>query len=260
MSPLLHRPPPSNSAEPFARNGHWRAESPLPGDLIRFLQTQCARQFAQIAVPRPWHYAELHNPWSRAAATFDSWGFLDLCQSPSLIEKVAKLIGPDLILFDSEWLPDRWQPVEAETALESDAHRFPVDPPCGVTALIGVGDAARATVHVDYQPSHPRAAGAHTDVLLGPGAVLFLGSRVPYRARAAGDAGVPNVYAVRYFPASSRYERDPTACAHRALTERYPLFNYARFPLWLVHGQDRAGNDFVTGFNVRAGYWTSAEW
>ena len=83
---------------------------------------------------------------------------------------------------------------------------------------------------------------------------------MPYCVRSVGDAGVPSAYAVRYFPASSRYDRDPTARAHRQLTERYPLFNYARFPLWLVHGQDLAGNDFVTGFNVRAGYWTSAEW
>jgi hypothetical protein len=245
MSPLLHR---------------LSAEARLPEHLLRFLEAERVRLCGQIAVPRPWHYAELHNPWSRAAATFDSWGFLDLCQSPSLIEKVATLIGPDIILFDSGWLPDRWQPVEAQTALESDAHRFPVDPPHGVTALIGVGDTARVTVHVDYRSSHPHAAGAHADAPLGPGAVLLLGSQVPYRVRAAGDAGVPGVYAVRYFPASSCYDRDPTARAHRALTERYPLVNYAKFPLWLVHGQDRAGNDFVTGFNVRAGYWTSAEW
>jgi hypothetical protein len=70
----------------------------------------------------------------------------------------------------------------------------------------------------------------------------------------------PVVYAIRYFSAHSRYERDPTSAVHRVLMERYPLINYAQMPLWLVHGQDRAGNDFVTGFNVRAGFWTGAGW
>lgn len=259
MSALL---PQRRDEAPGSTGLDW-AEARLPEHLLRFLEAESRRFAAQIAVPRPWHYAELHNPWSRAAATFDSWGFLDLCQSASLIANVATIIGPDIILFDSEWLPDPWQPLETEPALESDARRFPVDPPHGVTALIGVGHAARGAIHVDCRPAHALHADkecADLSLELGPGAVLMLGSRVPYRLRAAGDATVPGAYAVRYFPASSRYDRDPTAPAHRALTERYPLFNHARLPLWLVQGQDRAGNDFVTGFNVRAGYWTSAAW
>ena len=104
----------------------------LPAQAVRFLQLESARLSRQIAIPRPWHFAELHNPWARAAACYDSWGFLDLCQSAPLLDAIAGLIGEDLILFDSQWLPDRWQPCVPE--LESDAHRFPVDPPRGVTA------------------------------------------------------------------------------------------------------------------------------
>jgi hypothetical protein len=247
----------------FAQTGLWRAENHFPGHLIRFLQAESVRLNGQIDVPRPWHYAELHNPWARAAASYDSWGFLDICQSPTLIDTIATLIGTDIILFDSQWLPERRQLLDTASALESDAHRFPVDPPCGLTALIGFADTHPGMVRIDYQPpdhGHTADPQAYVSLDLKCGDVLFVDSGVPYRVRAAPETSIPTVYAVRYFPASSRYNRDPAAPGHRALTERYPLFNYAQMPLWLVHGQDQAGNDFVTGFNPRAGFWTSAKW
>jgi hypothetical protein len=252
-----------HSSKPPTSTGLQRAEAPLSEHLLAFLQAESARFFAQITVPRPWHYAEMHNPWSRAAAAFDSWGFLDICQSSGLIERIVTLIGPDIVLFDSQWLPDRSERFDNELALESDAHRFPVDPPSGLTVLIGVADAPQGTVRVHYRPSHLGHAcerRATASINLEAGAILFLESQVPYCVHVTCDSTVPSVYAVRYFPASSRYCRDPAAPVHRALTQRYPLLNYARMPLWLVHGQDRADNDFVTGFNARVGFWTSADW
>ncbi len=225
----------------------------LPAQAVRFLQLESARLYRQIAIPRPWHFAELHNPWARAAACYDSWGFLDLCQSAPLLDAIARLIGEDLILFDSQWLPDRWQPCVPE--LESDAHRFPVDPPRGVTALVAFTDPAGVTVRM--QTIDRRACVSHS---LPPGAVLLVEHQAPYQVQSARPDGPPTVYAARYFPASCRYNRDPTASVHCALTERYPLFNYAQMPLWLVRGEDRAENDFVTGFNVRAGFWSNANW
>jgi hypothetical protein len=221
----------------------------LPEQAVRFLRQESTRLCGSIKVPRPWHYAELHNPWARAASFYDSWGFLDLCQSPPLVDSVAKLIGGHIILFDSQWLPDPWQPPVTEFALESDAHRFAVDPPRGVTALIAFGEPA-VTVHLSGPVS----------LELEPGNILLVDFLTSYCVDSCGQEGLPTVYAVRYFPASSRYLRDPSAPVHRALTDRYPLFNYAQMPLWLVRGEDQARNDFVTGFNARAGFWTSANW
>jgi hypothetical protein len=252
----------SDPAEPLGWTGLRRAEARLPGNLVRFLQTQSARLLGRIDVPRPWHYAELHNPWSRAAAAYDSWGFLDLCQSPELVATVARLIGTDIILFDSQWLPSRFESQDAGCALESDAHRFPVEPPGGLTALVCFAGTQSGAGTVDYRPSHQHANPPQAAVSLDLecGDVVLVDCGVPYRVCSAPGNSLPTVYAIRYFAASSRYIRDPAAPVHRTLTERYPLFNYARMPLWLVHGQDRAGNDFVTGFDARAGFWTSAGW
>jgi hypothetical protein len=262
MSSLVHGPISPDPAEAFQRTGLWRAEAPLPEDPLRFLQAESARLFGQIDVPRPWHYAELHNPWSRAAAAYDSWGFLDICQSSTLIEMITRVIGTDIVLFDSQWFPNHWESVDAEPALESDAHRFPVDPLHGLTALICFADTQPGAIRFDYRSSHQRTNYSRTGAPpnLKRGDVVLVDCGLPYHVLSARESNLPTVYAIRYFSASSRYIRDPSARMHRALTERYPLFNYARMPLWLVNGQDRGGNDFVTGFNVRAGFWTNAGW
>lgn len=229
----------------------------LPEGAVRFLKRERARLCGQIEVPRPWHYAELHNPWSGAAAFYDSWGFLDLCQSSPLVQAIARQIGEDVILFDSQWLPDRWH--DPGVACESDAHRFAVDPPSGVTALIALTDGSKLALQSAFAPMM-RPFDRSVTIELDAGDVLLVGHEAAYRLESSSRDAPPVIYAVRYFAASSRYLRDPASSMQRALTERYPLLNYARMPLWLVHGEDRAQNDFVTGFNARAGFWTNARW
>ncbi|RME62516.1 MAG: hypothetical protein D6782_12040 [Alphaproteobacteria bacterium] len=184
--------------------------APPPPAWQAFLRDQAARLHAADVTPRPWHWRALHNPWSRAAALFDAWGFLDLCSDAALLQPVRTAIGDDIILFDSFWLPDPW-----DEGGNGDALFFPVAPLAGVTLLC------------DF------AAGAAA----GPG---------------------PTAFGARYFPATARYLRDPAHPAHMALMERLPWVNYAAMPLWLVAGEDRAGNDFVTGFNPRAAFWSEA--
>ena len=189
--------------------------------------------------------------WGRAGTAYDSWGFLDLCQSPLVLDLVTSLMGPDIVLFDSEWLPNPWR------SFESDAHRFAVDPIQGLTVLLCVGTEQNTATYLEFWND---ASHGPVSLQLEPGELLAVDCHLPYDVRSVSKAPDPTLYAVRYFPATSRYIRDPAAAVQRALTERYPLLNHARLPLWLVHGEDRADNDFVTGFNVRAGYWTTASW
>jgi hypothetical protein len=63
------------------------------------------------------------------------------------------------------------------------------------------------------------------------------------------------LYVLRYMPGTSHFNRDPLFEANRYAAEHRPLVNYTKRPLWLVRGEDRGANDFVTGFSVRVGQW-----
>jgi hypothetical protein len=239
--------------ETLIPESRYRLGRGLPEATLEFLRQQAAHVRAAGAAVRPWHYWELHNPWSRAGTVYDGWGFLDLCQTPALLDPVAELIGPDIVLFDSGWLPDpsltRGAGTDtADVELSSDAARFPVEPLKGATVLVAFARETHGGLSVDL---------GSTQLPFGSGVVCALEARVPYRVCGLDESGLPSVYVARYFSGTARYLRDPTLAVHRDLTERYPLLNYARLPLWLVRGEDRAENDFVTGLSVRAAYWST---
>jgi hypothetical protein len=234
--------------------GRYRVGRGLPEATLEFLRQQAAKVGAAGGAVRPWHYWELHNPWSRAGTVYESWGFLELCHAPALLDPVTELIGPDIVLFDSGWLPNPSLTRGAGTdtpdpELSSDAARFPVEPLGGATVLVAFAAETHAGLSLDL---------GSIRLPFGSGVVCALEARVAYRVCGIAEAGLPSVYVARYFPATARYLRDPALAVHRDLTERYPLLNYARLPLWLVRGEDRAENDFVTGFSVRAAYWGTA--
>ena len=182
-------------------------------DWARVLDEQLQSVLAAGGRERPWLFWEWHNPWSRASACLDSWTVLDLCSAPALLQAVAEAIGSDIVLFDSQLVPNPALPWQQEPDTRNDPTYFPLEGgACGVVTSLPVCD---------------RASGYE---LL-----------------------------VRYFPADRQYSRDPSHPAHVLLTERYPWVNYRTMPLWLVAGEDRADNDFVTGFNPKAGRWTTAE-
>ena len=128
---------------------------------------------------------------------------------------------------------------------------YPVSPAAGVgvrlplKAMAGVRFCAR------------RSGNEHTLISGSIDQLIVHDYALDYRYQSDGADEVTHEFVIRYFPASSRYQRDPGHPAQRALTERFPLINYARAPLWLVRGEDRAENDFVTGFQVKSGYWTA---
>ena len=245
---------PSELPETLLPESRYRLGRGLPEATLEFLRQQAAKVPTAADAVRPWHYWELHNPWSRAGMHYDSWGFLDLCQIPALLDPVTELIGPDIVLFDSGWLPDpsvtRGAGTDtADPELSSDAGRFPVEPLGGATVFVAFAEETHGGLSVDL---------GSIQLPFESGVVCAVGALMAYRVCGLDEVGLPSVYVARYFPGTARYLRDPALAVHRDLTERYPLLNYARLPLWLVRGEDRAENDFVTGFSVRAAYWSTA--
>ena len=174
--------------------------------------------------PRQELLSGIHNPFGRGAALADCWKFLDLCESAAVLDVVERHVGPDIVLWDSEFYLDAaaW-----DRAREVEGRYWPADPLAGVVI----------------------------DVMLESGAATVFGVR-PQKTATTSTAGAH--YVIRYMPATSRYNRDPRYAPNRIAMEERPLVNYVNRPIWLVRGEDRAGSDFSAGFAQVAPGWAGS--
>ena len=186
--------------------------------------------------PRPERLSGMHNPWGHAAVLANSWRFLDVCEDAAIVTAIARLIGPDIILWDSELHLDARAYLRF-IAEKREGRYWPVAPLAGALAWVSLARPARPAICVTLESL--ARAGVSADVDCGLAAI---------------DADAP-LYVIRYMPATSHFVRDSQATANRAGMEEQPLINYTTRPLWLVSGEDRAGNDFVTGFSPVAPRW-----
>ena len=182
-----------------------------------------ARRLAQTK-PRQDLLSGVHNPFGRHACSAEAWRFLDLAESAALLDQVESVLGPDIVLWDSELYLDSavWP--------RDEALFWPVDPLAGT--VVAVDLERQRTILVDIT----RLADVFDAIALQPGPC----------------------YTLRYMPATSRYNRDPRFGPNRLATEFRPLVNYGIRPIWLVRGRDRAGSDFATGFAPPAARWADA--
>ncbi len=179
--------------------------------------------------PRQERLAGIHNPWGFAATTTNAWAFLDLCEHEAVVENVAALIGPDVILWDSQLYLSAARYFEF-VGVGRERRYWPVAPLAGAVALVAFSE----ELTFQFADIHSLSA----------------------QDLARGQEDAP-LYVIRYMPATSRFIRDPKAPANWIAMEEQPLINYMTRPLWLVRGADRAGNDFVTGFSCQAPRWAA---
>src|SRR5439155_21773361 len=136
-----------------------------------------------------------------------------------VLDAVQRLIGPDIVLWDSElFLQARLY--QEFLAQAGEGRYWPVEPLAGAIVLVcPVSGSIECATLPEIRRGQLPAPASQEPVLVG-----------------------------RFFPAASRFVRDPRHAAHWRCMEERPLVNYATRPLWLVRGEDRAGHDFVTGF------------
>jgi hypothetical protein len=211
-----------------ASDRHVQVDAPSLRAVVVRLQPIVRELSARRPAPRPQRLSGVHNPWGYAATIGHAWLFLDLAEHRGIVDAVASLIGDDVILWDSEL---HLGAAAYRRFLEDGRERryWPADPLAGAVALV-----------TPLQPE--RGVRVVSLAALGP--------------RHVADADPATaLLVIRYQPGSSRYVRDPHAAPHRARMEDDPLLNDVNRPLWLVRGEDRAGNDFVTGFAPPAPRW-----
>lgn len=201
-------------------------EPGLPAAVIEQVRVLTERK-APIPAER---LSGVHNPWGSAAALVDAWAFLSLCEAEPLVDRVADLIGEDVILWDSELV---LQGSKYARFVEDgrEGRYWPVDPLAGAVALC------------------PDLGGAPARVIPVPGIAA---------ADLHGFDPAAPLLVIRYMAGASRFRRDAEFPPNRIAMEEQVLINFPRRPLWMVRGEDRAGNDFVTGFAPAPARWAGA--
>lgn len=208
-------------------SGLWETLA-VPSPACSAVMQEVVRLNALRPAPRSERLAALHNPWSNTAVVANRWAFLDLCESEEIVRAVVGLIGPDVVLWDSQlYLSARHYADFIAAAREG--RYWPIHPREGAVSLLTFGD----TVNV----AHVRLSE--------------LGSRFTLPPKPEAP-----LYAIRYFPSTSKFVRDARFPANWIAMEEQVLLNYTTRGLWLVSGADRAGNDFVTGFSEQCPSWT----
>lgn len=210
-----------------------RAVAPVRRSLAEQMAAvrQLVARVAQLQpAPRQERLSGVHNPWGHSCDLADAWTILDLLERPELLDAVQRLIGPDIVLWDSELFPQAR--LYLEFLSQADEGRYwPVEPLAGAVAL-----ARPAT----------GAISCATLSEVGRGRLPPLAAEEP-------------LLVARFFPSTSHFERDPRHPANWRCMEERPLVNYAARPLWLVRGQDRARNDFVSGFAPSVPRWAAPQ-
>jgi hypothetical protein len=193
---------------------------------------------------------------------------LDFAHDPAILDLVEQLIGPDLILWGAQVF---CKPGGDGMAVpwHQDGRYWPIRPLATCTVWVALDDSMPENGCMRFIPgSHSGQVYRHRHDLnpeLALDLVLEEGEVDKETARdvclEAGQMSLHDVFlvhgsapnrspkrraglALRYMPATSRFERSLIAPATR---NRGHVVDFAQRPLWLVRGTDRAGNDFVIG-------------
>ena len=212
----------ASEIERYRQTGFALAGEALPDSLLNPTRAVAAA----LAERKPWQelLSGIHNPFGRHTCAADAWIFLDIAESAAVLDAVEDVLGLDIVLWDSELY------FEAAALPADEALWWPVEPLAGTIAIVAM--ATGSLLLIDVTRRREIAPNLH-------------------------DADSP-FYLLRYMPASRRFDRDPRSPANRRAAEARALINYAKRPLWLVRGADRAGNDFAAGFSLPAAQWADA--
>jgi hypothetical protein len=218
---------------------------------------------------RPEKLVSAHVEGDNGEGVRGSRAFLDLARDPEIVELVSGVLGEDVILWGCHVFCK--PAVEGyETPWHQDGHYWPIRPLATCTAWVALEPStvengclrviprshARRRLHdhlhedrtdltLNQRLAHVDEAAA-VDIELQPGEMSLHDVYMIHGARANTSGKRRTGAALRYMPSTSVFERDLRPVDGKS---GVPV-NFARRPLWLVKGMDRAGrNDFKIGHN-----------
>jgi ectoine hydroxylase-related dioxygenase (phytanoyl-CoA dioxygenase family) len=202
-----------------------------------------------------------------------SQAFLDLAMNPDIVDLVARVIGPDVILWGCHVF---CKPAQEgyETPWHQDGHYWPIRPLANCTVWVALEPSTPANGCLRVIPGshagkqlHPHLHEDRTDLTLNqrmadgsfdqndavdielaPGQMSMHDIYMIHGAQANRSGIRRTGVALRYMPGSSLFDRSLKPSDGQT---GVPV-SFATRPLWLLRGQDRTGrNDFAVGHRGR---------
>ena len=251
----------------YRRDGQLTPRFRLSDELLARLTSAIEGLIADNPDIRPEQLVGAHVARSADSGVRGRQELLACARHPEILDMVEQLIGPDLIMWGSQVFS---KPAGDGMAIpwHQDGQYWPMRPLATVTVWIAIDPATRANGCLRVIPGSHRlgllahessqdeslalnqglAAGVFDeadaqDVELEPGQVSMHDAMLIHGSN-ANPSGIRRCgYAIRYMPATSHFDRKipPTRIAHNQ------VIDFSQRPIWLVRGQDRAGNDFSAG-------------
>jgi len=195
--------------------------------------------------------------------------FLDLAMNPDIVDLVAQLIGPDVVLWGAHVF---CKPAHEgfETPWHQDGHYWPIRPLATCTVWVAIEPSTRQNGCLRVIPASHAARQLHphlhedrndltlnqrmaacsfdeadaADIELQPGQMSMHDVYMIHGAQANSSDLRRTGVALRYMPGTSLFDRS----LRPADGQTGVPVSFATRPLWLLRGQDRTGrNDFAVG-------------
>ncbi|MDE2606908.1 MAG: phytanoyl-CoA dioxygenase family protein [Burkholderiales bacterium] len=252
----------------YQREGWVKPSWRLPSARVAAMRDALDDLIARNPGVRPEKLVSAHIEGDNGEGVRGSADFLALARDPEIVDLVAGVIGEDVILWGCHVFCK--PPVDGyETPWHQDGHYWPIRPLATCTVWVALEPSTRENGCLRVIPgSHAaRALHAHlhedrTDLTLNQrmAAGSFDEAQAVDVELDAGEMSLHDVYmvhgarpntstrrrtgvALRYMPSTSLFDRHLRPSDGKT---GVPV-NFARRPLWLLKGQDRAGNDFRIG-------------
>jgi ectoine hydroxylase-related dioxygenase (phytanoyl-CoA dioxygenase family) len=217
---------------------------------------------------RPEKLVSAHIEGDNGEGVRGSAAFLELARNPQIVELVSGVIGEDVILWGCHVFCK--PPGDGyETPWHQDGHYWPIRPLATCTAWVALeaSDAGNGCLRVIPGSHRERRLHDHlhedrtdltlqqrlapgtfdeataVDIELQPGEMSLHDVYMIHGARPNTSQRRRTGVALRYMPSTSLFDR-----ALKPVDGKTGVpVDFARRPLWLLRGVDRAGNDFEIG-------------
>lgn len=218
---------------------------------------------------RPERLVSAHIEGRNAEGVRGSADFLELARDPGIVDRVAQLIGDDVILWGCQIFCKPGGD-GLETPWHQDGHYWPIRPLATCTVWVALDASTRENGCLRVIPGSHRDrallphlreerddvvlnqrtedsafdASTAVDIELEPGQMSLHDVYMIHGAAANRSPKRRAGVAIRYMPATSVFERD---LMQRSAQSGYTV-DFTTRPLWLLRGVDRSGrNDFTVG-------------